>query len=469
MSRPEKVRLAEPPVIAGRAPPHDLDTEGSVLNTIMVNGSSSLDDVRGILADEDWYSDANRLIWQAFCAVRDAGNDPSAMTAGQWLKDHDLLFPAGGAAYFETLSTYAISSARVVTFAERVRRKARLRRAIATAQHIAAEGYGELDDQDAETWLESLPDRLRVGESDKSSAFHVGTELVTLWQERAMAAGAGKVSLGPSTGLAELDRRIGGLRPGKVMVVGARSYVGKTAFAFQVASHVATNGKGVLVHELEAPKDEALDRLHYATAGVDGSRLLANIPLSTDEMGLMERAALSLRKAPLFGDTRSNVTVTDIRASVRRLARKLERSNVQVGLVVVDYVQLVSARDMSAKGGNREAEVAHISRELKRMAMDLNVHVMVLAQLNKDGERRDNGRPRTSDMRESSAIEMDADHIILLHNPHREERADGKRADEPSDEVEIILAKNRGGKPASIQALWIPSQQCFQPQEPKQW
>jgi replicative DNA helicase len=469
VSRPEKVRLAEPPVIAGRVPPCDLDTEASVLNTIFVKGSAALDDVRGILADEDWYSEPNRLIWQACCAVRDAGNDPSPLTAGQWLIDHNLMFPAGGAAYFETISSHAISSAQIVTFAERVRRKARLRRAIATAQHIAAEGYGELDDVDAEAWLESLPDRLRGVESDKVGAFHVGAELVNLWQERAKAAGAGKVVLGPSTGMAELDRRIGGLRGGKVTIVAARSYVGKTAFAFQVGSHVATNGKGVLVHELEAPKDETLDRLHYATAGVDGSRLLANIPLNTSEMGAMNDAARSLKQAPLYGDTRSNVTVTDIRASVRRLARKLERHKIPVSLVIVDYVQLVSARDMSAKGSNREAEVAHISREIKRMAMDLNVHVMVLAQLNKEADKRDSGRPRTSDMRESSAIEMDADHIILLHNPHREERADGKRADEPSDEVEIILAKNRGGKPASIPALWIPSQQCFQPQEPKQW
>ena len=151
------------------------------------------------------------------------------------------------------------------------------------------------------------------------------------------------------------------------------------------------------------------------------------------------------------------------------MQRKLARHNIPLALVVIDYVQLVSARDMNEKGSNREAQVAHVSREVKRMAMDLGLHVILLVQLNKDGDKRDDSKPHTGDMRESSAVENDADHIMLLHNPHRLARSRGERDSEPNDEVELILGKNRGGKPGTIKALWIPSQQAFRCVVQREW
>lgn len=452
-----------PPNPGGRPPPCDLDAEGDVLEAVLVVGGPAIDEVRGILGAEHWFSDSNRLVWQAAAALHDAGLDVNVVSVAGWLRDQQLIGAAGGASYLAELTARPYRRHLLTETAERVLRKARLRKAIDEAWRIAAEGYGELDDEDAETWLEQLPERLRGDDVGAVEAVHVGEAMRRVWEERREHARLGTVKLGPSTGLPDLDAKIGGLRPGKVMCVAARSYVGKTAFAMQVSSYVAAMGGGVLIHELEAPEDECVERLQYATAGVDGSRLLAGMALPPEDMRALTGAAVTMSRSPLYIDNRSGVTITDIRGSARRLSRRLEKVGVKLALVVIDYVQLVSARDMVEKASNREAAVAHVSREAKRLAMDLKVHVMLLAQLNKEGDKRgDDSRPRTSDMRESSAIENDADHIVLLHNPHRLARSRGERDGEPTDDVEIILGKNRGGKPGTINALWIPGQQSFQ-------
>lgn len=459
--KPPRLQLVTPPSSAGRPPPHDLDAEGEVLAAIVLH-PSHLEDVRPILSDAAWYSDANRIVWQAACAVVDRGSELTMMAVHAFLSDHNLYGAIGDRMYLATLQAQAYRPHVLAATAERIARKARLRALIAEAQTIAAEGYGELDDEMTEAFIDAAPDRLRGMDSDNIDAVHIGEAMQRTWQDRKELAAQGRVRLGPSTGLIDVDQRIGGLRPGKVTVVGARSYVGKTALAFQIGSHVALNRGGVAIFELEAPEDETVDRMQYTTAGVDGSRLLRGAHLSVEELRAMSGAAERLVKSPMYLVTKSGLTIGAIRASARKTQRALARRDIPLALVIIDYVQLVSAADTNERGGTREAQIAAVSRAVKAMAMDLKTHVMLLAQLNKEGDKREDVRPQTQDFRECSAVEMDADHIILLHNPHRLARSRGERDNEPHDDVQIILGKNRGGRGATIPAMWKPAAQRFE-------
>lgn len=459
--KPPRLQLVTPPSSAGRLPPHDLDAEGEVLAAAVLH-RSCFDDVRPILSDAAWYSDANRIVWQAACAVVDRGSELTMMAVHAFLQDHGLYAAIGDRNYLAALQAQAYRPHVLVATADRIARKARLRALIAEAHTIAAEGYGELDDEMTESFIETAPDRLRGLDSDNVDAVHIGEAMQRVWTERRDLAAEGRVKLGPSCGLPDIDARTGGLRPGKVTVVGARSYVGKTAYAFQVGAHVALGGDGVALFELEALEDETVDRIHYTSAGVDGSRLLRGAHLTAAELTAMSGAAERLNRAPFYLVTKSGLTISAIRASARRTQRALERRGIKLALVIIDYVQLVSASDTTERSGTREAQIAAVSRAVKALAMDLSTHVMLLAQLNKDGEKREDSRPQTQDFRECSAVEMDADHIILLHNPHRLARSRGERDHEPHDEVQLILGKNRGGRGGTINALWVPAAQRFE-------
>ncbi len=434
------------------------------------------------LKPEHFFSESNGRIFEAALALAEGGRPVDTVTVASWLRDRDQLIQVGGAAYLVQIVDATPAVAHVEAHASIVTMKWRRRRAIAAAQLIAAEGYGDLDGDGEESWLESLPQRLVDEQDERPDAVFIGDAMRRAGLERRELAAQGRVHLGPLTGLRDLDERTGGLRPGKVTTVAARSGVGKTAIALQTAANVAANGDGVIVFQLEAPEDECVDRLHYATAGVDGSRLLRGELLPVEDMRSLTAAAERMARSPIWVIARSNITATDIRASSGRLARTLDRNAKtkiaaareagvvekdlprppRLALVIVDYVQLVSARDMPERAPNREAQVSHVSRNLKRLAMDLRVHVMVLAQLNKDGDRRgDDKRPRTSDLRESSAIENDSDHIVLIYNPHALARSRGERDGEPADEVELILGKNRGGRPGTIHAQWVPAHQSY--------
>lgn len=486
-------RTPEPPPIAGRPPPHDLDAEAAVLASVL-RKPEGLDDVAG-LRGEHFFSEPNGIIFGAALGLQAEGRPVDPVTVGSWLRDRALLQAVGGAAYLHQLFTLTPAVGdHLSEYAQIVMRKARRRRAIAAAQLIVAEGYAELDADDEDAWLDGLPARLEQDDAARVEAVHIRESFTRVWAERGGASGHGRAKLGPPTGIADLDRRMGGFRPGRVTTVAARSGVGKTALAFQAATNVASLGDAVVVFELEAPEEECVDRLHYATAGVDGSRLLANERLPPEDMAALANAAERLTRCPLWTLPRSTVTVSEIRATARRLARHLDRAaDAQIAaarragtaeadlprpprlkLVVVDYVQLVSAADMpGGRNVNREGQVSYVSRELKRLAMDLRIHVMVLSQLNKDGDRRgDDKRPRPSDMRESSAIENDSDHIILIYNPFALERSRGEREHEPFDDVELILPKNRSGKTGTVHVRWVPAHQsyrCIEQTERRSW
>lgn len=474
----------EPPSIAGRPPPHDLDAEAAVLSSVLLK-RGAIDDVAD-LKPEHFFSEANSRIFETCLHLAATGVPIDTVTVASELRDRERLQQVGGAAYLAQIVDATPAVAHVADHAAIVTRKWRRRRAISTAQLIAAEGYGDLDEEGEDAWLDGLASRLAEDDvHQEGEAVHIGDAFRRVWGERTAAQQQARAQLGAPTGLVDLDRRIGGLRPGKITTVAARAGVGKTALAFQVVTNVVKQGDAALVFELEAPEEECVDRLHYATAGVDGSRLLANQALPPEDMRALSGAAEQLVRTPLWVLPRSGVTVSSIRTTTRRLKRFLDvRADAAIAeaksrgvpaadlptpprlrVVVVDYIQLVAATDM--RGGasaSREAQVSYVSRELKRLAMDLRVHVMLLSQLNKDADRRgDDKRPRTSDMRESSAIENDSDHIILIHNAKALERSreDVDSEPEPFDDVELILGKNRGGRPGTIRVHWVPAQQLY--------
>lgn len=455
MKPPPRLTLVQPPIVAGRVPPHDLDAEAAVISSAILK-PTTIDDVRD-LTRAQFYSESNGEIFDAIVAEYDATGAVDIVTVASRLRSKERLAAVGGAGYIAQLCDATPAVANVAEHAAIVARKARMRLVIAECQMISAEGYGDVGDEDA--WIEQASDRLRIAEREAHEATHIHAAMQRTWSERQ----SGRMARGPSTSLADVDAKIGGLRPGKVQIVGARSYVGKTAYALQVAGAVAMAGHGVLVFELEALEDETTDRTVNAVAGVDCSPLLAGARMPAEDMTKISGAMESLSKTPFFMVARSGQTMTSMRATARKVRRQLAKRGIKLALVVIDYVQLVPTWDMpDVKGQSREAQVAAVSRATKALAMDLDVHVMMLAQLNANMDRRgEDTRPRTGDMRECSAIEMDADHIVLLHNEHRLARSRGERDGFAHDEVELILGKNRGGKPGTIHARWVPSMQRF--------
>jgi replicative DNA helicase len=507
--RKEKVspaRLPTPRIIHGRVPPHDLDAEGAVLSAILL-WAEALGLVRVILQPFHFYSDANGRIYEAMLALADAQTPVDSTTVASYLRDRERLAQVGGAYYLGQLADLTPAVAHVEAHARVVRRKWRLRAMIATCQRIAAEGYGDVGDEDK--WIDAAEVAVQEIAQDRADD-HTATlreALRDVFQELT----APTQVTGLKVGLRDVDTLVGPLRAGNVVVIGAASGAGKTGFGMQMAVANANalgpgefpcgcgaqpgdwcqkysdedrleegaayhydRGKRLctsLCFSAEMTRHELALRSLFSDAGVDNR--LASRPeyLSPPEWTKLEGAAERIAPLPIYIDDRSRLTIQKIRSKARRIAAQARRAGVPLGMVLVDYIQLLAA-DEDQPQERREREIAVMSAGLKDLAKELGVVVVVLAQINKD-PIKEKRSPRASDLRECGAIAMDADKIILLHNPKAAERArvrvrpprDGvyaKPAPAPAELVDAIVDKARmGGRTGTAVVVFFPSRVYF--------
>lgn len=452
-------------------PPQSLEAEEAILGGMLIStfAIERAEDVR--LRAEHFYRPSHRLLFNTILEqhatngevdeltivnvlkAKHAGTKPEKVrdAEGNYVTQQvpvSALERVGGAAAVMTLAERCPAVANARSYAQEVVDQAVLRSLVETGHEIARLGYEHPD----------VPDQL-VGQAaelvsnlDAPSAereFVAMDELLgglyDTWTER--AENGGKI-VGLSTGLDRLDSRLGGLQPGKVYVVAGRPAMGKSAFAMNIAEHAAIEeGKHVAVFNFEMDPLDLTARMVSSVAKVDGHRLTNTAPKDTDWEYLVAAITRIQERAPgrLLMSPASQLTPAQIRTRMRRLKRRLERESKELGLVVIDYLQLMS---LGKRTDNREGEVSAMSREIKAMAMELQVPVLLLSQLNRGVELRADKRPMLSDLRESGAIEQDADVVMLLFRP--EYYFGDETPPEQLGKAEVIVAKHRRGKPGSV-------------------
>ncbi len=453
---------------AGRVPPSDLDAEAAVLSSILLS-SEAFDAVQEILSPEHFYVDANRRVYEAILDLADKNRRVDIVSVAGYLRDRQRLDQIGGTPYLAQLVDATPAVAHVDDHARTIREKWRVRSLIATCQRFAAEGYGDCGDiqefvDEAEQAIFALA-RVKSESDIVPVRDAIQGAFVTLSEARQRGGGV----TGFSTGFAELDRRTSGLHKGDLYIVAARPGMGKTSFVLNIASNVAApklvstgvpgappiekSGDGVAVFSLEMPREQLAARLLSSEARVNMASLRSG-QVTADDWNKLTDAAARMGRLPLWLDDTPAISLVDLRAKLRRLQAELRRhpdGPKDIGLVAIDYLQLMSGR----KGvTSREQEISEISRGLKQLAKEMGVPVMALSQLNRSVETRNtkDKRPQLSDLRESGAIEQDADAIMFIY------RDEYYFEDSPhKGQAEIIVAKQRNGPTGTVRVKFTDS------------
>lgn len=459
---------------AQRIPPHNLDAEAAVLSAVLLY-REALDAAAERLKPEHFYSTANGMIFEAALAVAASGKPVDLTTVANYLRTAERLGEVGGAAYLAMILNEVPAVANVETHADIVREHWRVRRIIATCQRIEAEGY--LVSGAAAEWIESVEVDFLAAASDVVETETIPT-LAEVMIDRAvdLCKADGKTRDGLSTGVRDLDQLMGPMMPGSVVLIAAHSGVGKTSLAMQVALHAATNcylndeRSAVLVVSQEMTSAELADRALCTGIGIDTRSISTG--LNNQDMTRMLGAAEQIRTRGsglhgIFIDDRPGVKPDQLRRRARRVAREARRMDATLGLIIVDYIQLMDGSDGGKRASERfEREVAYISKELKKLAKQLKCVVIALAQLNEDA-RTEKRFPRGEDLSQCKALRHDADKVILINNDSALERRTQERDDEaeheelPSEVVQLIVDKNRGGREGMVHVIFRPSHSSF--------
>ena len=431
-----------------RVPPHSEEAEQAVLSGVFLR-PDLLQEIVDQLRDTDFYIPAHRIIFGAFMALFEQNTPVDEVTVFDWLVNHSQLEAAGGAAYLGDLSRAVVSGANAVHWAKIVRDKAMQRTLIETSAQIISNCYDAT--KDVPTLLdESERAIFSISERANSKTFSSSSELVRSVFDELLARYNNKsVTTGVPTGYMQLDKMTAGLQPTDLIILAARPSMGKTAFALTVAMRAALSGGAtVAIFSLEMSKESLMDRMLCAWGRVELSRVRRGF-LEDDDWAKLSASADALSRAKRFIDDTAGLTPLALRARCRRL--KAEHG---LDLVMVDYLQLMH----SARNDSRELEISDISRNLKALAKELKVPVIALSQLNRKVEERTDKRPVLSDLRESGAIEQDADLIMFIHR----EDAYNKKGDRPKTGIaEIIIGKHRNGPTGTVELAYRPEFTAF--------
>jgi replicative DNA helicase len=416
----------------GRVPPHNVEAEGSLLGALLLSPDAIISVAEMGLTPEDFYKPAYQHIYDAIRTLVGAGEPADAVTVADELRRAGLLDDIGGPGVLLDLQTATPAISNAARYGRIVRDTALLRRLIGVAGEIAEIAYDEPDDvtkalDAAENKVFQLADHQVVDSTRPLSEL-----LGEAFDDLQLAYERGTAITGVATGYHDLDDLLSGLQPETLNVVGARPSMGKTSFALGMAAHVAINGGlPVLFFSLEMGHKELTGRILSAEARVDSKKLRTGDLTETDWSKIGR--AIGRLDAPLYLDDNPNVTVMEIRAKARRMKAR----HGGLGLVVVDYLQLMSGR-LGAE--NRQVEVSEISRGLKILARELRIPILALSQLSRNLESRGEKRPMLSDLRESGSIEQDADVVMFIY------RDEVYNPDSPDrGAAEIIVAKHRNG------------------------
>ena len=456
----------QPKPIAGRVPPNDLDSERAVLSAALFD-RRACDAALDALAVEHFYSPAHGRIFECLQALRAKGATPDIVSLANLLRVRDQLTVVGGAQYLAELADATPAVANVLDHAKIVRAKWKQRSLIAACHALASEGYGDVGDVDE--WMDRAEVTIHAVTSERASEEATPTLRDTLLEVFADLS-APQRDPGVATGLTDLDALMGPLLPGQLIVVAANSGVGKTSLATQVAMCVATTAappdvtQAVLLFSAEMSRAEIATRILFGAAEVNAAKARRTNWLTPDEWTRLSDAAGQVALRNVYFDDRPGLSPRKIRSKARAVDRQSRREGFALRLIVVDYLQLIDGSDGSPE--RREREIAAVSLALKTLAKELEVPVVVLAQLNEDA-RREKRPPRKEDLRECKSAGHDADKVVLIHNPHADERRAARRSGEQvaatlaHEVVDLIVDKNRGGPEGKVSVRFYPSFTAF--------
>ena len=425
----------------GKVPPQDIEAEQAVIGSMLTDQDAVVAAIE-TLKPEDFYREDNKLIYSAILNIYNRAEPIDIITLKAELSSMGKLDNVGGLEYIVGLPDKVPTTANVDRYIKIVEEKSMLRNLIKTANEILSMGYDQTEDvEDVMDLAEKkifdvMQKKSKTGyTSIKDVLVESFTKLEELYNQKQHVTGV-------PTGFIDLDRMTAGLHGSEFILIAARPAMGKSAFALNIATYAATRANvPVAIFSLEMSKEQVGNRILCSEALVDSNNVRTG-DLNDEELSKLAETSGELSQAPIYIDDTAGITITEMRARCRKL--KLEKN---IGLVVVDYLQLIQG---SGKTSGREQEIAEISRSLKILAKELEIPVIALSQLSRAVEARDDHRPMLSDLRESGSIEQDADIVMFLY------RDDYYNEDSPEKNVaEVIIAKQIAGSTGTVKLAWI--------------
>jgi replicative DNA helicase len=435
-----------------RIPPHSIESESSLLGALLLNNEAH-GLIAGLFKVHDFYRHEHRLVYQAIVELIDNDKPADVVTVYEYLASTGKAEEVGGVAYLNSLAQYVPSASNIVRYAEVVQSKAILRRLISVSDEIMAEAFSTKGKTPAEQLESAEAKIMKIGSTNslrpEEKTLNV---LIPRFNEMLLerSENPGKL-VGLATGFTDLDQMTSGLKKGNLVVIAGRPAMGKTSLCMNMAEHCALNEKlPVLVISLEMSCDELTTRLVGSVGRVDQMNL-QTAELEDHEWGRVSEAMDKLHSAPIDIQDAGVNTIAEIRAVARRFLHRHRK----IGMVIVDYLQLVSGTSDGRE--NRATEVGHVSRGLKLLAGELQCPVIALSQLNRSLEDRPDKRPRMSDIRESGSVEQDADVIMFVY---RDEVYTKEMCLTPGV-AEVIIGKQRNGPTGTVRLAWQPTYTRF--------
>ena len=432
----------------GKVPPHDVEAEQAVLGSMLTDKDAVISAIE-VLKEEDFYRTDNRAIYEAILNLYNRAEPVDIITVKAELESLGKFEQVGGLEYLASLPDKVPTTANATKYIKIVEEKSTLRNLIKTANEIIELGYDPTEDvsdimEGAEKKIFNI-----MQNKDKKSYAVIKDVLVDSFTQLEELYNRKQHITGVPSGFTELDYKTAGFHSSDLVLIAARPAMGKTAFALNIATNVAVRANvPVAIFSLEMSKEQLVNRILCSEAMVDSNKVRTG-KLEEDDWTKLAGSIGPLSEAEIYIDDTPGISITEIRAKCRKL--KLEKN---IGMVVIDYLQLVQGSNK--RNGSREQEISEISRSLKILAKEIGVPVIALSQLSRAAEQRPDHRPMLSDLRESGAIEQDADIVMFLY------RDDYYNKDsEKKDIAEVIIAKHRGGSTGTVELLWLGSYTKF--------
>lgn len=432
----------------GKVPPHDLEAEQAIIGSMLTDRDAVISAIE-ILKEEDFYREDNKAIYTAILNLYNRAEPIDIITVKSELESMGKFEQVGGLEYLAELPEKVPTTANAMKYIKIVEEKSTLRRLIKTANEIIELGYSPTED--VEEIMEGAEKKIFniMQEKNQKGYAPIKDVLVESFTKLEELYNRKQHITGVPSGFTELDYRTAGFHGSELILIAARPAMGKTAFALNIATNAAVKANvPVAVFSLEMSKEQLVNRILCSESMVDSNKVRTG-KLEEDDWTKLAGAIGPLSEAEIFIDDTPGINITEIRAKCRKL--KLEKN---IGMVVIDYLQLIQGSNK--RGGSREQEISEISRSLKILAKELDVPVIALSQLSRAAEQRPDHRPMLSDLRESGAIEQDADIVMFLYRDDYYNQDSDKK-----DIAEIIIAKHRGGSTGTVELLWLGSYTKF--------
>lgn len=426
----------------GKVPPHDLEAEQAIIGSMLTDRDAVISAIE-ILKEEDFYREDNKAIYSAILNLYNRAEPIDIITVKSELESMGKFEQVGGLEYLAELPEKVPTTANAMKYIKIVEEKSTLRRLIKTANEIIELGYSPTEE--VEDIMEGAEKKIFniMQEKNQKGYTPIKDVLVESFTQLEELYNRKQHITGVPSGFVELDYRTAGFHGSELILIAARPAMGKTAFALNIATNASVKaGVPVAIFSLEMSKEQLVNRILCSEAMVDSNKVRTG-KLEEDDWTKLAGAIGPLSEANIYIDDTPGINIMEIRAKCRKL--KLEKN---IGMVVIDYLQLIQGS--GRRGGSREQEISEISRSLKILAKELNVPVIALSQLSRAAEQRPDHRPMLSDLRESGAIEQDADIVMFLY------RDDYYNEDsEKKNIAEVILAKHRSGSTGTVELLWL--------------